>query len=201
MAGAGRPKKDAEKKVDTTVEVTSDVVDMSKIESQIEKKIEEVKSAKVEKKTYSDEDMVLVASIKSGKTYLRNDEKPYDEYVFEKFGDVVEVRFGRLDLLRRKSGEEPFKDMLYVLDAEAVAQLKLGKIYSNIGNLVDLEKLFFLPADEFIRFVNNCPETTKQILREILSDKLERKEDINVFNLQIWAEKLELDFDIKDLKR
>ena len=91
--------------------------------------------------------------------------------------------------------------MLYVLDEDAVEQLKLGKIYSNIGNLVDLEKLFFLPVDEFIRFVNNCPETTTQILREILSDKLERKEDINVFNLQIWTEKLGMDFDIKDLKR
>lgn len=196
---AGRPS--TKKETETSVEVVSETVDMSKIESQVEKKVKEVKSAKTEVKTYSDEDMIMVASTKSGRTYLRNDEKPYDEYIFEKFGDVQEVRFGRLDLLRRKSGEEVFKSMLYVLDEYAVEQLKLGKIYANIGNLVDLEKLFFLPVDEFIRFVNNCPETTTQILREILSDKLERKEDINVFNLQIWTEKLGMDFDIKDLKR
>lgn len=197
---AERPKKKvAEAK--TTVEVKSDTIDISKVESTIEKKIEEVKSAKVESKKYSDEDMVMVASMKSGRTYLRNDEKPYDEYIFDKFGDVVEVRFGRLDSLRRKSGEEPFKTMLYVLDTDAVEQLKLGKIYANIGNLVELEKVFALPEDEFIRFVNNCPEVTADILRQILNDKLERKEDVSAFSLQIWTEKLGIDFDLQDLKR
>lgn len=174
---------------------------LKEIPSAIEQKIEEVKQSKKEDKVYSDDDLVMVASIKGGRTNLYTDEKPYDEYVFEKFGDVQEVRFGRLDLLRRKSGEEPFKTMLYVLDKDAVAQLRLGKIYENIGDLVQLEKIFSLQADEFIRFVNNAPEQTIEILRQLLFDKIERKEDISVFNLQIWAEKLQLDFDLQDLKR
>jgi hypothetical protein len=204
---AGRPRKTTttskttEAKVEKPVDDLKEKLDEIEIESTIEQKVKEVKTAKKEAKQFDDEDMVLVASIKSGRTYLRNNEKPYDEYIFEKFGDVQEVRYGRLDTLRRKLGEDPFKTMLYVLDEDVVKQLRLGKIYENIGKLADLEKAFYLKADEFIRFVDNCPEQTREILREILSDKLERKEDINVFNLQIWAEKLKMDFDIKDLKR
>lgn len=195
---AGRPAKTTEKKEVVSKEIAEKIQD---IPSTIESKIEQVKTAKADVKFYSDEDMVIVASIKSGRTNLYNDEKPYDEYIWEKFGDIQEVRFGRLDTLRRKSGEEVFKTMLYVLDEQAVKQLRLEKVYENIGDLVKLEKLFNLQADEFIRFVNNAPEITKTILRELLFDKIERKEDINVFNLQIWAEKLDMDFDIKDIKR
>ena len=195
---AGRPPKATESKE----VISSDVVEQIKdVPSTIEKKIEEVKNTKTQAKVYSDEDMIVVASIKSGRTNLYNDEKPYDEYIWEKFGDVQEVRFGRLESLKRKTGDEVFKTMLYVLDEQAVKQLRLEKVYDNIGDLVKLEKLFSLQADEFIRFVNNAPEITKTILRELLFDKIERKEDINVFNLQIWAEKLDMDFDIKDIKR
>jgi hypothetical protein len=193
---AGRPPK-AIKEV-----ITDEVLEqIESIPSAIEKKIEEVKTAKTEKKTYSDEDMIMVASIKSGRTNLYSDDKPYDEYIWEKFGDIVEVRYGRLDLLRRKSGDEVFRTMLYVLDKDAIEQLRLGKIYENIGDLIQLEKLFSLQPDHFVRFIDTCPDVTRSILREILFDKIERKEDINVFNLQIWAEKLDLDFDLKDLKR
>lgn len=175
--------------------------ELESLPSEIEKKVEEVKSEKKAIKKLQDDDMVMVASIKSGSTKLSNNEKPYDEYYWEKFGDVVEVRYGRLDLLRRKNGEEPFKTMLYILDKDAVEQLRLQKVYDNIGDLVQLEKIFALREDDFIRFVDNAPEVTKTILREIFFDKMQRKENMNFFSVQTWVERLDLDFDMQDLKR
>jgi hypothetical protein len=61
---------------------------------------------------------------------------------------------------------------------------------------IALTKLFDKPLREVITFLDSCGENTKQVLREVLSNKLERKEPIDFYNLKTIAEKLDFELSL-----
>ena len=186
---AGRPSK-------AVVEAQEEVVVESLVEK-IESNIEIAKATTVKKvvRELDDEDMVLVASIASGMTQLRNSEKPFDEYYWNGFGSIEEVRYGTLVQFRKKS-DEMFKTMLYVMDEQAIKELRLEKAYEHIGSLENLVKLFDKPAQEIVRFIDASTPELKRVLSQILFNKLERKEPIDYFVLKVLAEKLDIELSV-----
>lgn len=195
---AGRPKKEE------VVEIKKEVVEKEipqSITETVEKNIEVAKQTgtlKKEIRKIDDETMVAVASFASGTTNFKNQSEPYDSYVFDGFGSVEDVRFGSLRDLRRKKGEEPFKKMLYILDEEAIKALGLEKVYSEIGRLEDLIKVFDNDLTSILNLIEKSSPTVKGVIREIFFNKLQRKERIDLFEAKTIAEKLgvELNLDI-----
>jgi len=181
---AGRPKKETEE-IKEVVEVKESITD------RVGKNLANgrIQTLKKAEQTIDDEDLIAVASFASGRTQLINSEKPYDEYVWDGFGTVEDVRFGTLKQIRKKS-DDAFRNMLYVLDDLAIKELGLTKIYENIGSLDDLIKIFDKPIAEILRFVDNASPQVKTVLAEILSNKLERKEPIDHYVLNDLAKKL-----------
>lgn len=167
----------------------------------VEKNIETAKeqgTSKVQSRKIDDETMIAVASFASGTTNFKNQSEPYDQYVFEGFGAIEDIRFGSLRDLRRKKGEEPFKRFLYVLDEDAVKALGLEKVYSEIGRLEDLIKIYDKDLQTVLNFIDRANPSVKRVLTEIYYNKLERKERIDLFEARAIAEKLgiELNLDI-----
>jgi len=181
---AGRPKKETEE-IEEVVEIKESITE------KVGKNLASgrVQSLKKTEQTIDDEDLVAVASFASGKTQLTNSEKPYDEYIWDGFGTVEDVRFGTLKQIRKKS-DEAFKTMLYVLDDLAIKELGLAKVYEKIGSLDSLINIFDKPVTEIVKFVDNSSPQVKAVLAQILHNKLERKESIDYFSLKILAEKL-----------
>ena len=172
MANLTKEQREAKEKAKLESEVPESITE--KIETNIAVAKESGTLKKVVKKI-DDETMVAVASFKGGKTQFKNEIEPYDFYVWEQFGDVQDVRFGSLRDLRRRSGEEPFKKMLYVLDEEAIAELGLAKIYAEVGSLEEMITLFEKPLAVVLKFVENASPQVKEVLRQIMYNKLERK--------------------------
>ena len=187
-------KLEAEKSVDAP-EAKVEVAETK--EEKVEKK-ETVK--KVEVKKLDSEDLVSVAAYTSGLTKLTNPEKPFDDYQWEKFGTAEEVRYGTLEQMKRKNGNDIFTKFLYVLDEKAVKQLGLEKIYSELKAPKELEKVIDLPLDHSIKFIDGCNANTKIVLREILISRIQNKENINAFNLMALAEKLDIQLDTINFK-
>ena len=183
---AGRPKKE-----------TEEFEGLEVIKESITEKLEKnlvtgrTQSLKKIKQTIDDEDMIAVASFASGRTQLRNPKEPYDEYIWEGFGAIEDVRFGILkDTRKRYEGIQAFENMLYVLDDLAVIELGLTKTYEKIGSLDNIIKIFDRPLADVIRFVDSATPQIKIVLGQILHNKLERKEPIDYFVLETLAEKL-----------
>lgn len=165
----------------------------------VEKNIAVAKETGTLKKTVrkiDDETMIAVASFKGGKVQYKNESEPYDFYVWEQFGDVQDVRYGSLRDLRRRSGEEAFKKMLYILDEEAVAELGLTKVYAEVGSLEDMLTLFDKPLAVILKFVENASPQIKEVLRQIMYNKLERKEPVDLFTAKTLAEKLNIELNL-----
>ena len=166
-----------------------------KVESNIAT-VKETGTLKKAVRKIDDETMVAVASFKGGKTQFRNEAEPYDFYVWEQFGDVQDVRYGSLRDLRRRSGEEPFKKMLYVLDEEAITELGLAKVYAEIGSLEEMISIFDQPLQVILKFVDNASPQVKEVLRQIMYNKLERKEAVDLFTAKTLAEKLNIELNL-----
>ena len=201
MAGLTKEQRETKKALESKAvevvektEVVAPVVEMN----HVEKNIAEAKDIKAKKKaTIDDEDTVLVASYFGGRLQIKNPEKPYDEYVFEGFGEVQEIRFGTLQSLRRRiDGHEMFVKLAYVLDEDAVEQLGLKKFYADLPHPIDMPKLFSRPIEDIIKFIDMSNESTKQVLREILNDILEKKEEISYYVIKIVAEKLNYELNL-----
>lgn len=152
---------------------------------------------KAKKKKFDDEDMVPVASFASGMTRLENKIAPYDETIWNKFGDVEDVRYGTLDYIRKRH-KDAFSTMLYVLDEDAVEALNLGSVYEKVGRLEYIIDIFEKPLEEIISFIDKSSKERSLVLKEILNNKLQNKEDISHFKLKAIAQKLgmELNLDI-----
>lgn len=196
---AGRPKKTQNEEAKTTEKLQLDTQNEEIVENKIEvtptvkKASEEPKKA--EAKKLEDEDMVVVASYLSGRNQLTNNDKPFDSYVWLKFGATEEVRFGTLVQLRKKVGITVFTEALYILNEQAVKQLGLEKVYSELKPPKELKKVFELSLEDGLKFIENSSKELKLVLREILIDKLQNKENINFFNLRAYAEKLNIELD------
>lgn len=152
---------------------------------------------KAKKVKFDDEDLVPVASFASGQTRVLLKTPPYDEIIWEKFGDVEDVRYGTLDYLKKRY-KDVFSKMLYVLDEEAVEALNLGKVYEKVGKLEYIIDIFEKPLEEIINFIDKSSKERSIVLKEILNNKLQNKEDISHFKLKAIAQKLgmELNLDI-----
>ena len=209
MANLTKAQREAKEKLEAEKLADSEEV---VVEEVVEEKVEEVKEVEKPKKTapvetkkekvekLQDEDMVLVASYASGLTKLVNPEKPFDEYQWEKFGLTEEVRYGTLEQMKRKNGNDLFTKFIYVLDERAVAQLGLTKLYSELKSPVELDKVINLDLDHAIKFIEGSNASTKVVLREILIGKIQNKENINAFNLMALAEKLDIQLDTINFK-
>ena len=193
MANLTKEQREAKEKAKLESEVPESITE--KIETNIAVAKESGTLKKVVKKI-DDETMVAVASFKGGKTQFKNEIEPYDFYVWEQFGDVQDVRFGSLRDLRRRSGEEPFKKMLYVLDEEAITELGLAKIYAEVGSLEEMITLFEKPLAVVLKFVENASPQVKEVLRQIMYNKLERKEPVDLFTAKTLAEKLNIELNL-----
>jgi hypothetical protein len=180
------------------VEVIEEVKDVATtLEEKIESNIETAKANRTERKkvVLDDEDMIVVASYRGGTNRLENP-KNGDLTVYYAFGDVEEIRYGTLKELKQRSGAEPFLTSLFVLDENAVEALGLKRQYEDLPHPTELPKLFKKPLQDIIKFIDNCGESTKQVLREILSDKIEKKEPIDYYAVKAIAEKLDYELNI-----
>lgn len=201
MANLTKAQREAKEKAEAKL-LDSDEVEVKEVVEEV-KEVKEVKpepKKKVEVKKLDSEDMVLVASYASGLTKLTNPDKPFDEYQWEKFGETDEVRYGTLEQLKRKNGNDLFTKFIYVLDEQAVKQLGLEKIYSEMKAPDELSKVIDLKLDHAIKFIEGSNQNTKNALREILIGKIQNKENINAFNLVALAEKLEIELDTINFK-
>lgn len=198
MANLTKAQREAKEKAEAKSDVVAEVVVETKKEVVADKSVAKKEAPKPVK--LEEEDMVLVASYATGRTQLINSEKPYDETYWEKFGLVEEVRFGTLERLRRKNGTDTFTKFIYVLDEQAVKQLNLTKVYEEFKAPTELVKVFELPLEDIIKFIENAGKNLQPVLREILISKIQNKENINAFNLIAIAEKLEIDLDTIQLK-
>lgn len=198
MANLTKAQREAKEKAEAKSDDVAEVVVETKKEVVADKPVAKKEAPKPVK--LEEEDMVLVASYATGRTQLINSEKPYDETYWEKFGLVEEVRFGTLERLRRKNGTDTFTKFIYVLDEQAVKQLNLTKVYEEFKAPTELVKVFELPLEDIIKFIENAGKNLQPVLREILISKIQNKENINAFNLIAIAEKLEIDLDTIQLK-
>lgn len=198
MANLTKAQREAKEKAEAEAKLleSDDVFETSKVE----KEVKPEPKKKVEVKKLDSEDMVLVASYASGLTKLTNPDKPFDEYQWEKFGETDEVRFGTLEQLKRKNGNDLFTKFIYVLDEQAVKQLGLEKLYSEMKAPDELAKVIDLPLDHSIKFIEGSNQNTRNALREILIGKIQNKENINAFNLVAIAEKLGIELDTINFK-
>lgn len=152
---------------------------------------------KAKKVVFDADDMVPVASFASGLTKLTNDQAPYDQTIWDGFGSIEDVRYGTLDYIRKRK-PDAFKAMLYVLDEDVIKSLSLTPIYKKIGKLEEIIDIFNQPLDRVLTFIDKSNKEVKNVLKEILTNKLERKEDISLFTAKAIAEKLgmELNLDV-----
>ena len=150
---------------------------------------------KVKKKKFDDEDLVPVASFASGMTILTNSIAPYDETIWNNFGDVEDVRYGTLDYIKKRH-KDAFSKMLYVLDEEAVEALGLVKVYEKVGRLEYIIDIFDKPLEEIINFIDKSSKERRVVLTEVLNNKIQNKEDINIFKFKAVAEKLGMEINL-----
>jgi hypothetical protein len=151
-------------------------------------------------RVFDDEDMVPVISIATGGTDAKNPNKPFDNTHFEKLGDVQSIRFGTLSWLRANK-KDCFKSMLYILDEEVIKELGLQKTYDGFGKIEDIIKILDAPLKTVINFVDNASKEVKNIVGQILIDKIQRKESIDYFKVKAVSEKLELDIDMERVSK
>jgi hypothetical protein len=203
MAGLTKEQREAKAKAKLEAEKAKE------LESQNVDVVEEVEEVVVKEKPQpkkatpkklEEDDMVLVASYASGLTKLTNNDKPFDEYIWERFGEVQEVRYGTLEQKKRKNGNDLFTKFVYVLDEQAVKQLGLEKVYSELKPPAELEKIINMSLEHSIKFVEGANDNMRLALREILINKVQNKENINAFNLIALAEKLDIQLDTINLK-
>jgi len=180
-----------------------DTIEVEKVaETDVEIMTENIKNAKktgakkAVKKVFDDEDLIPVASFIAGRTNYMNKEKPYDEYTWDKFGEIEEVRYGTLVQMKRKGGKA-FKKMLYVLPEDAQKDLGLVNIYAKIGKLEEIINILDKPLMEALNYIEGTSKEVKDIIRQILINKLERKESIDLFVFKAVAEKLGMDLNLE----
>jgi len=174
--------------------------DVKSITENITEKVTKAKTdgvTKVVKKVFDDEDLVPVATFVGGLTRFTNPIAPFERYVWGKFGDIEQVRFGALKGLKQRRSSA-FKEMLYVLDDSVIQELGLQHTYSKIGKLEDLVNILDKDLSESIAYIENASKEIKSVLIEIMTNKLERKEPIDVFKLKALGEKLEMDWNLDD---
>jgi len=182
----------------TAIEATVEIEETKDEKMDIVQKIEQAQETKVlktSKRIFDDEDMIPVASLKAGRVIFNNPHPPYDYIVWENFFDVEYVRYGTLSQIKRKGGQ-PFKTSLYVVDKDVQKALNIERFYKGLGNLNEIANILELDLNRALEIIEKSDEKTKNIIREVLSNKIANKEKIDFFKLKAIAEKINMELNL-----
>ena len=115
------------------------------------------------KRTYATNDMIPCKSVRYG-MLQHVSRKSGDSYVWEDYGDVVDVSYG--DLLALKSGKSKFlyAPWFLVLDDQLAEEWKLKELYTYFEEFEDVEEFLQSGAIALRRQLPNAPQGYKDLI-------------------------------------
>lgn len=115
------------------------------------------------KRTYAANDMIPCKSVRYG-LLQHVSKKSGDSYVWEDYGDIVDVAYG--DLLALKSGKSKFlyAPWFIVLDDQLAEEWKLKELYTYFEEFEDVEDFLQSGAITLRRQLPNAPQGYKDLI-------------------------------------
>lgn len=124
------------------------------------------KEKKVEKKVYSDHDLILCHSVTAGTLYV--DCRSGNNYEFVNYGAETEIEYKDLvDLIRRHS-ENIFMPRIIIDDKDFLAEFRqVVQTYEGMYDRGDLKEILRLPAEQLASVISQLPEGIQNTLRSL----------------------------------
>lgn len=111
------------------------------------------------------------------------------EYVFDNFGDVLDISFGDLKEIVKNNRSFAQKGYFYIANNEAVNKLRLKANYQRLLSNDDMMTILEKDADKIMELYDLAPEGQKQIIIDLIVDKKLNKEKISADILLALGEK------------
>lgn len=111
------------------------------------------------------------------------------EYVFNNFGDVLDISFGDLKEIVKNNRSFAQKGYFYIANNEAVNKLRLKANYQRLLSNDDMMTILEKDADKIMELYDLAPEGQKQIIIDLIVDKKLNKEKISADILLALGEK------------
>lgn len=152
--------------------VTEPTIQVEEIETNVE-------TVEQKRRVLRDEDLVPVMNNTTGLYgYVGRDGYSFD---LEEYGDIIEIPFKALKTMNVSAKRHIHDAFIVILDEDAVEQLHLGKLYTNILDEDGLEKVLQDP-NRLSNVLSKMPETMKETLIIKAKEKMANGE---LNNLQI----------------
>jgi len=153
-----------------------------KVETPVQEVVEQVVVAEVtepERVILRDDDLIPVMNNTTGRYgYIGRDGYAFE---LEEYGDIIEIPFKVLKTMNVSAKRHIHDAFIVILDEDAVDQLHLGKLYSNVLDEFGLDEVLNNP-NQLSNILVKMPETMKETLIVKAKEKLANGE---LNNLQI----------------
>lgn len=155
-------KKNSTKTIDN-----SDINVVKEVTEQVEEVIEQKVTNKVEKKKFSQTDMIPCVSITAGELFYVGN-KSQTLYTFADINDVQEIEFRDLDYAARTKDKMMFKPRFIVQDADFVAlHPSLDEVYSSLHSTKDLKDILKMSPIQMENAIYSLPIGAQDALKAI----------------------------------
>jgi hypothetical protein len=111
------------------------------------------------------------------------------EYVFENFGEILDIPFGDLKEIVKNNRSFAQKGYFYITDSEAVNKLRLKANYQRLLSNEDMMTILEKDADKIMELYDLAPEGQKQTIIDLVIEKKLNKEKISADVLVALGEK------------
>lgn len=166
-----------EVKTTETDEMKNSMATLTQQMEQMQKIIESLKSQsntteKAESAKVASDEEIPVMSLCPSKLYISSEGKGQGDIIeFTHFGEVIDIAMGELkDFVSHNKSF--FKGGLcYIMNDNAVKQLRLKSAYDNIITEDVLESLFDNNADKVVEIYDNASDIQKSVIVQLIVDK------------------------------
>lgn len=133
-----------------------------------------------EEKKIGHDDLVPVVSHFVGGLALSADGKGGNPiYYFSQFNEVQDIPFGDLRDIVRNNASFAQGGYFYILDTEAVKQLRLEGYYQRQLTHDEMVHLFNNNPEQIIELYKMAPEAEKELILDLIEDKKQRGENVD----------------------
>lgn len=169
------------KPVENKVEETEEIVETKEIKTVQKEK-------KVEKKVFSNDDMIPCMSIMEGKLVLVGS-KTNDVYRWVGIGDVQEVAYNDLIADVRSRGSHTFAPWFIIQDKDFLAQHpEVDDVYAGLYTPQDIENVLSMPANQMKSYLEQMPIGAQDSLKNMAVTRIESGEFDSIQRIKVLDE-------------
>lgn len=161
-------------KKDTDIKLKSleqQLAEAMKLITRLSEQTNVIKTKETTEKIDSDELIPVISQCVGELTLTTEGNGSGTPYIFSEFGDIQDIPFGDLRDVVKNNKSFTTNGYFYIAHDEAVKQLRLTTLYKKLLKNEDMIHLFEKDANTIIELYKLAPDSQKQIVIDLVTDK------------------------------